>query len=183
MLLKAATSQVLIVDMQARLVPAMHDADALARRVIILATAAAQLGVPITISEHCADKIGTTVPELASAAKGACVQPKSSFSCLADEGIAAHLAAQAGEGRRQLVICGIEAHVCVLQTALAAMGADYDVFVVADAVTSRRAQSCDIALSRMTQAGIVPVTTEMVLFEWLERAGTPAFKTVSALIR
>lgn len=183
MLLKADTSQLLIVDIQARLLPAMHEAEALSRQAVIVATAAAQLGVPMTISEHCADKIGTTVTEVASAAKGARILPKSSFSCLADEGLASHLATHAGESRRQLVILGIEAHVCVLQSALAALNAGYDVFVVTDAVTSRRAQSCEVALSRIVQAGIVPVTTEMVLFEWLERAGTPAFKTVSALIR
>jgi nicotinamidase-related amidase len=183
MLLKADTAHLLIVDIQARLLPAMSDPDAVTRQTIILAKAAGQLGVPITISEHCADKIGASDSGVTNAAAMAHVMPKTTFSCLADEGIAGHVDALAREGRRQLLICGIEAHVCVLQSAIAAFNAGYDVFLVTDAIMSRQVESRDIAITRMVQAGIIPVTTEMVLFEWLERAGSPAFKSLLSLIR
>jgi nicotinamidase-related amidase len=88
-----------------------------------------------------------------------------------------------GEGRGQLILAGIEAHVCVLQTALAARQQGLDVFIVCDAVSSRSAFDRDTGLARMTADGVTLVTAEMVMFEWLERAGTDDFKTLSRLIR
>jgi len=84
---------------------------------------------------------------------------------------------------RQTVIFGIEAHVCVLQTALEMSAASHDVTIVVDAIGSRAAESKDIALRRMQDAGVRLATTEMILFEWLRRAGTPEFKAISSLIR
>lgn len=183
MLLKAARSQVLAIDMQARLLPAMHGADALLRQAGMLLRAATRLGVPVAISEHCAEKIGATHADVLAAAPGAALLPKRAFSCMADAGLAAHLAALRGEGRDQLVLCGIEAHVCVGQTALAARDAGFDVFVVADAVASRAPESREIALARLRQAGIVVVTAEMALFEWLGHADAEAFRDIHRLLK
>jgi nicotinamidase-related amidase len=108
---------------------------------------------------------------------------KLAFSCLADRPLGEHLAASRRQGRHQLVIAGVEAHVCVLQSALEAVDRGYDAFVVADAVSSRSDRSVDFGLRRMERAGVALVTTEMVLFEWLGRAGSEAFKALFRLIR
>jgi nicotinamidase-related amidase len=89
----------------------------------------------------------------------------------------------AASGRRQLVIAGIESHVCVLQSALGFRDMGFDVFVVADAVSSRKLDSIELAQSRLRHNGVSVVNTEMVLFEWLQIAGTPQFKAISKLIK
>jgi nicotinamidase-related amidase len=113
----------------------------------------------------------------------AAVLPKITFSAAGDAAIAERVAALRGEGRDQLVICGAEAHVCVLQTALAFRNAGFNVFVVADAVSSRSQHSVNAACARLLHAGCHWVTTEMVVFEWMERAATDDFRALSPLIR
>ena len=95
-------------------------------------------------------------------------------------GFAAQLAKQQ---RKQIVVCGMEAHVCVLQTALELHNADYEIFVVADAASSRSQQSYDLGVARMRELGCAIVSTEMVLFEWLGEAGTADFKALLPLIK
>jgi isochorismate hydrolase len=87
------------------------------------------------------------------------------------------------QGRSQIVVAGMEAHVCVLQTGLDLLAADYDVFVVADAVGARTAASRGLGIDRLRTAGATIVDNEMVMFEWLERAGTPEFKELQALLK
>jgi nicotinamidase-related amidase len=123
------------------------------------------------------------VPELGAELADAPQFEKLTFSCLADGPLGEHLALLRRQGRHQLVIAGIEAHVCVLQSALEAVDRGYDAFVVADAVSSRSDRSLDVGLRRMERAGVALVTTEMVVFEWLGRAGSEAFKALSRLIR
>ena len=101
-------------------------------------------------------------------------------SCQADDRLARVLAKT---GRRDTILCGMEAHVCVMQTALDLAESGYRVHVVADAIASRTAQNRDLAVERMRKAGVGIVSTEMVLFEWLRTAGHPEFRAVSALIR
>ena len=175
-------AQLLLIDMQERLMPAMPDAGQVENQACILARAALRLGLPITLTEQYPKGLGPTIPRLREAAgPEANVLPKLSFSALRDKVIARRLADYGG--RRQLVIAGVEAHVCVLQTALDAVMADYDVFVVGDSVASRRPDSVAAALARLRGAGAAIVTTEMVIFEWLGTAGTEEFKALSALIR
>jgi nicotinamidase-related amidase len=100
---------------------------------------------------------------------------------LRDEAIAAHL--NSFPDRRQLVLVGIEAHVCVLQTALDAQAHGFDVFVVSDAVSSRALSDVEAARRRLKAAGVAMVSAEMVFFEWFERSGTPEFKQMSRLLR
>jgi len=183
MLLDAATSQLLIVDVQDRLLPAMHAGDVMVERCAVLLQAAHELGVPSTVSEQYRKGLGATVARLDNVKGDAAVLEKMHFSCAADPGIAKRVGDLAATGRRQVVIAGIESHVCVLQSALGFKAAGLDVFVVADAVTSRRADSVAVALDRMRANGIDVVNTEMTAFEWLHIAGTPVFKTVSKLIK
>jgi nicotinamidase-related amidase len=182
MLLVADRSQLLLVDMQERLVPAMADPEVVARAVT-LARGAALLDVPVTVSEQYPKGLGPTVEALAEATARAPRLPKLAFSCLGDAAIAARLSGLRKGGRPHLVIAGIEAHVCVLQTALGARERGYDVAVVIDAMSSRAASSVEAARRRMAGAGVMPVTVEMVVFEWLGQAGGERFKAVSALIR
>lgn len=182
-LLTAERSQLLIVDVQERLLPAMASGEGLVERVLVLAQACRRLDVPATASEQYPKGLGTMVPALVEGTAGAPRFEKLAFSCLADPPLCEHLARLRSKGRHQLVIAGIEAHVCVLQTALEARDRGYDVFVVADAVASRAPRSVEVAMSRMVAGGVVPVTTEMVVFEWLGHAGTKAFKDLSPLFR
>ena len=126
-------------------------------------------------SEQYPKGLGPTVPEIAALLAEEERSPKMEFSCRANSGLAAAIE---GRGRTQIVISGIEAHVCVLQTALDLLGMERSIYVVADAVASRNPWSRDIALRRMGDAGATIVTTEMVAFEWLRTAAAPQFKVV-----
>jgi nicotinamidase-related amidase len=180
MLLSAQSSQLLIVDVQERLLPAMTAAEACLTNIVRLAKAAGHFGLPITVSEQYPRGLGPTVEPIRTACEGTAeILSKMTFSCGRDETIAARIAASG----RQLVICGIEAHVCVLQSALDFTAQHCDVFVVVDAVTSRDPASKEIALARLERAGIVLVTVEMAIFEWLGRAGTTDFKALQPLIK
>ena len=180
MLLDARHSVLFIVDIQMRLAPAIADADAVIARTVILLTAAARLDVPIVVSEQYPQGLGPTDARLLPLPESAVIMPKTSFSALGDDGIRAHLA---DLGRRQIVLAGMETHVCVLQTALASKAHGYEVAVAADAVGSRHPERKQRGLERMRDAGIAIVDSEMVVFEWLADAGSPAFKELSRLIR
>lgn len=182
-LLAAGRSQLLVVDLQERLVPAMAGGAEAVAGAGILVEAARRLDVPVAASEQYPKGLGPLVPELSDALGNAVRFEKSHFSCLADLPLSEHLAAIRRTGRHQLVLAGVEAHVCVLQTALEASDRGYDVFVATDAVASRAERSRDMAFRRMEACGVVLVTVEMVLFEWLQRAGTEAFRSLSRLIR
>jgi nicotinamidase-related amidase len=179
MLLERGKSQLLMVDVQERLLPAMSDPTQVLKNGAHLLEAARTLAVPVVVSEQYPAGLGRTVPDLANLAPANAVHEKIEFSCFANPALHGALS---GAGK-QTVIFGIEAHVCVLQTALEMAMDSHDVTVVVDAVGSRVADSKEIALRRMQDAGVRVVTTEMVLFEWLRRAGTPEFKALSKLIR
>jgi nicotinamidase-related amidase len=184
MLLNRASSQLLVVDVQERLMPAMHAGEAMAERCGILMQAAHRLGVPVTISEQYRKGLGPTIARLGNLKGDAPVLEKTHFSCADDEAIAARVMALAKSGRAQVVVCGIESHVCVLQSALGFKERfGLEVAVAADAVTSRQPASVALALDRLRASGVSVVNTEMTLFEWLHRAGTPEFKELSPLIR
>lgn len=179
MLLQREKSQVLMVDVQERLLPAMAQPGEVTGNGARLLEGARLLAVPVLVSEQYPAGLGRTVPELANLAPANAVHEKIEFSCYANPGLRAALSG----GDRQTVIFGIEAHVCVLQTALEMAAARHDVTVVVDAVSSRAEHSKATALQRFQAAGIRLATTEMILFEWLRRAGTPDFKSISRLIR
>jgi nicotinamidase-related amidase len=179
MLLERGKSQVLMVDVQERLLPAMSDPTLVLKNGGRLLEAARTLAVPVVVSEQYPTGLGRTVAELANLAPANAVHEKVEFSCFANSALHAALSTP----DRQTVIFGIEAHVCVLQTAIEMAASAHDVTIVVDAISSRVAESKEIALRRMQDAGVRLATTEMVLFEWLRRAGTPEFKTISRLIR
>ncbi len=180
MLLQADQSSLLVVEIQERLAPAIADREALIARTATLIEGAGQLGVPILVSEQYPKGLGHTVAALAPLLETEQTITKTHFSCMREPGFADRLR-QAG--RKQTVVVGMEAHVCVLQTVLDLLAQRFDVFVVADAIGARTAESKSLAIERMRTAGASVVTVEMVLFEWLERADRPEFRPLSSLIR
>ncbi|MCC6915196.1 MAG: isochorismatase family protein [Rhodospirillaceae bacterium] len=183
MLLDRARSQLLVVDVQDRLLPAMHEGERMVENCAILMQAAHRLGIPVTISEQYRKGLGATVARLDNVKGDAPVMEKMHFSCSADAGINTRIRALASDGRTQLIVCGIESHVCVLQSALGFAGGGLNVFVAADAVTSRKPESVGIAKERYAAEKVGLITTEMAVFEWLHVAGTPEFKDLSKLIK
>lgn len=179
MLINAERSALLVVDVQEKLAPAMSDMDAVVDNVSILMRAASRLSVPKLVSEQYPRGLGPTLDSLATL-NDSPIAEKLHFSCVGDDAYAARFKELE---REQAVIVGIEAHVCVLQTAMDLLDRNIQVFVVADATTSRRPDSHSMALHRLSGAGAEIVTTEMVLFEWLGAAGTLEFKDLSRLIR
>ncbi len=180
MLLDRHRSLLLVIDVQRRLAPAIAGADARVARTRLLLEGARRLAVPVLATEQYPKGLGTTVSELLPWPDGTAVFEKIAFSALRDPAFAAHLATL---DREQIVICGMESHVCVLQTALDLLARGYAVFAVADACGSRRTESHELAMARLRQEGARVVDGEMVLFEWLEEAGTDTFRSVSRLIK
>lgn len=180
MLIVREHSLFLLVDVQERLVPAMAEATAVLANCGLLLKAADRLRVPVLASEQYPKGLGPTVPELRDLLPADSVLVKTSFACGADPVIAGRLSTS---GRGQVVVAGIEAHVCVLQTALALRAVGREVFVVADATASRRPESKTVALDRLRANAVEVVTAEMVVFEWLGRAATEEFRELSRLIR
>jgi nicotinamidase-related amidase len=175
MLMHRDASQLLLIDIQQRLLPAVAEPQQVVDKAIILLKAAGALGVPALISEQYPRGLGFTEPRLRQSADVP-VHEKTAFSCWRDQGLNQALARRRDEGRRQAVLGGLEAHVCVGQTALDLQGAGFDVFVVEDAVSSRREESRAAALRRLAQSGCRIVNTEMVVFEWLGDAADPEFR-------
>lgn len=182
MLLDRSRCQLLVVDVQERLLPAMHEGERMVENCAVLMQASHRLGIPVTVSEQYPRGLGPTIARLDTLKGDARVMEKMHFSCAADAGIDARVRGLASEGRAQLVICGIEAHVCVLQSALGFAGG-LSVFVAADATTSRRPESVAAAHARFAANNVEVITTEMAVFEWLNLAGTPEFKDLSKLIK
>jgi nicotinamidase-related amidase len=182
-LARAADSALVVVDIQAKLAPAMPPD---ARREVLatvqtLLTAADDLAVPVVATEQYPRGLGETVPEVSGHfPESTRVVSKDSFSCCGEGGFTEALAAT---GASQVVLAGMEAHVCVLQTAVELAEAGYTPFVVADGVCSRRPAHQANALHRLRALGVTVTNVESVLFEWLQRAGTDEFKRLARLIR
>jgi nicotinamidase-related amidase len=175
MLIDARQSALLVVDVQERLLPAIDDWQRTLDAVIWLIQVARRLDVPLLVSEQYPKGLGHTHADVLAVLPAGVVVEKVHFSCLPD----ACLPPLVGSDRQQVVVCGTEAHVCVLQTAIDLKLSGKDVFVVADAIGSRTPESKHLALERMRQHGIEIVSREMVAFEWLRVAGTPLFREIS----
>ena len=176
MLLNKDESILLLIDVQEKLTPHVLDSADLIARCDWLLKLAQRLEVPILASEQYPKGLGPTIPQLISYfPKGDAVE-KIHFSCMEEPNYTQRLRQS---NRNQLVLIGIEAHVCVMQTALQMKSLDMDVFVVVDAVSSRSPMDLKFGLKRMKQEGIQLVTSEMVFFEWIRQAGTPEFKALS----
>jgi nicotinamidase-related amidase len=201
MLLDADESQLVLVDYQARLMPAIHESSAVLANALRLARAAQLLEVPVWGTEQNPAGLGENVPELRALCKK--TLSKMHFSGVADglgdwlrpparpqggnaRSLPKHLqkAPQAAAPERaMIVLAGCEAHVCLLQTALELLDEEFEVWVVTDACGSRTERNRDAAFDRLAGAGAELVTTEMVAFEWLRTSQHPAFKQVLGLVK
>ncbi|MGP8244480.1 MAG: hydrolase [Bryobacteraceae bacterium] len=183
MLARAADSVLVMIDVQERLAAAMlpEARQAVVRNNRILVRAAACLGVPILVTEQYPKGLGPAVAELTEVLPaGARRLEKTCFSCAGSEPF---LTALDASRRSQVVLAGMEAHVCVLESALELRGGGREVFVVEDACCSRKRENHANAMCRLRAAGVVVTNTESVLFEWLRDARHEHFKTISALLR
>lgn len=182
-LLSRHDSRLLIVDMQEKLLPAIRRRKQLVANCVKLIRAAQLLGPPVFATEQYPRGLGPTVAELAELLPER--REKQRFSC--SEALAWGTANETSEpalrDRARVVIAGIEAHVCVLQTALDLLADGYHIYIAADAVGSRRRLDRQIALQRMADSGAVITTAESVLFEWCETAAAQEFKQISRLVK
>ncbi len=171
-----------VIDVQEKLCVAMKDSvlKQLVKNTGILLESAAELNIPVLVTEQYVKGLGPTLPELKEKAAAAPCFEKMAFSCC---GSAEFVAALKATGRTQVIITGMETHVCVLQTVIELREAGLDVHVVKDAVMSRSKQNWEIAIQAMTLAGAIPTCTESAMFQLLKVAGTDEFKKLSKLVR
>lgn len=169
-----------VIDIQGKLSQAMYEKESLFDNFHKLIEGVQVLGIPIILTEQNPERLGKTLPEIATLLPGIQALPKFSFSCCDVAGFMEELKKL---NRKQVLICGIETHVCVYQTAMDLLGSGYEVQVVADAVSSRTLSNKTIALERMRDEGVKLTSTEMVLFELLEIAQGPKFKELLKIVK
>ena len=174
MRIKSSESLLLAIDLQGRLLPAIECAEIVLANTVCLVDVAQLIGVPVLATEHCPQSLGLVEAGLRARFPVDTIVQKTHFSAVTEgELLQAH-----GAGRKQWVVVGTEAHVCVQQTVLDLLAIGRQVYVVEDAVGSRRSRDKELALQRMQQNGAEIVSREMLVFEWLEQANTPVFREV-----
>lgn len=188
MLMDATRASLLIIDVQDKLYPACQDPELIVANCCFLVKCANRLGVPVIVTEQYPKGLGHTAKPIldllekpGDSQAGGNVVSKIAFSAIPTDGFLEKIEESAG--RDQIVVAGMETHVCVLQTVMELLERGREVYVVADAVTSRSQHDKIFGLERMRDAGAKIVTRESVMFEWLRVAGTPEFKELSALIK
>lgn len=180
-LLERDESLLCIVDIQQKLAARMLEKDSVIERARMLALAARRLGIPIVVTEQYPRGLGPTVVELTAALEEAYMPiEKICFGCGAEPAFMSQLKSRK---RKQIVLCGMETHVCILQTCLDLLDRGYKVQVAADAVCSRNPAHKEIGLSQMRQAGCFVTCAESVVFQWLGKAGTEEFKDLLPLFK
>lgn len=169
-----------VIDYQERLFPVMHDKDKLLGNAVKLIKGARVLEIPIILTEQYPKGLGPTIPEIKELIPDIKPVEKVSFSCCDEETFSKAIESMK---RKQVLIAGIEAHICVYQTAMALVRAGYEVQVVGDCVASRDPENKLAALFKMGAAGISPTTSEMALFELLKAAKGDKFKQISSIVK
>ena len=169
-----------VVDVQGKLAQLMHAKEALFKNIQILIKAADILDIPIVWVQQCPDALGPTIPEIAQLLTGNEPIDKAAFSCCGAEQFNARLNELA---RQQILLCGMETHVCIYQTAVDLLRKGFNVTLIADAVSSRNPDNKEIAINRMAAEGANISSVEMTLFELLNTAEHPKFRQVAKLIK
>lgn len=174
MRIKPDESLLLAVDLQERLLPAIESAEIVLANAVWLVDVAQLISVPVLATEHCPQSLGLVDAGLRARFSEDTIVQKTHFSAVTE----GQLLQAPGAGRKHWVVMGTEAHVCVQQTVLDLLALGRQVFVVEDASGSRHSRDKELSLRRMQQNGAEIVSREMVVFEWLEKANTPAFRDV-----
>lgn len=177
--IKFDNSIVLIIDVQEKLVNMLDD-NTVSSEAVKVAKAAGILNIPTIITEQYPKGLGATIPEIKNAVQNAEYIEKTSFSALKEEILQVKLNEL---NKKQIIIFGIETHICVLQTVIDLLNQGYEVFVVENSCGSRSEKNKECALKRLMHMGAQVVTTEMVIFELLETSKHPKFKEVQAIIK
>ena len=173
--LEAERCALVVVDIQEKLLPPIFEKEALVRNTKLLIRAAEVLKLPALVTTQYSRGLGSTVPEVAALLPEANAIDKDKFSCFGSDAFCAALKRLPGN-RNTLLLCGMESHICVTQTALAALREGYMVHVASDAVSSRTEWNWKIGLERMRSAGAVISSTEMMIYELMRSSASPAFK-------
>jgi nicotinamidase-related amidase len=173
--LQAEQCALVVVDIQQKLLPPIFNKEALVKNSQLLIRLAKILDLPVMVTTQYSKGLGGTVPEIASLLADVTAIDKLEFSCFGSDQFRSHLKALPGN-HNTVLLCGMEAHICVMQTALGALNEGYLVHVASDAVGSRAESNWNIGLDRMKSAGAVISSTEMMMYELLRCSGTPAFK-------
>lgn len=180
-LLRPDDAMMVVVDMQEPFLRNIWQREHLIKNVSILLEASKLLRVPIVPTQQNTARMGGFVPELAMRLPKECVPfDKMCFSCVGDD---VALSEIQRSGCKQIILCGVETHICISQTAHDLIALGYQVHIIADAVSSRRQSDWEIGLSRMEKAGGIVSSTETAIYELLGEAGTPEFKAVLQLIK
>ena len=174
-LLDAEQCALVVVDVQEKLLPPIFQKDQLVRNSQLLIRSARILKIPALVSTQYTKGLGRTVPEIASLLPETEPIDKQLFSCFGSDVFCTLLKRLPGN-RNTLLLCGMETHICVMQTALAALGEGYLVHVASDAVSSRAEWNWEVGLDRMRASGAVISSTEMMIYELVRSSGSPAFK-------
>jgi len=170
-----------IVDMQEPFLRSVWERERLVTNVIILLEAARQFRMPIVPTQQNTDRMGPTIPEIAKKLPSLCVPfDKMCFSCCADNALMSEIQRS---GRKQVILCGVEAHICIAQSALDLLAHGLQVHVAADSVSSRNQSNWQLGLNRIDRAGGILTSTESAVYELLEEAGTPEFREMLPLFK
>jgi nicotinamidase-related amidase len=180
--LEAAQCALIVIDIQEKLLPPIFEKERLLRNSQLLIRLAGVLKIPTLMSTQYAKGLGQTVPEIASLLPSVEPIDKQMFSCFGSDVFCSMLKRLPGN-RNTALLCGMESHICVAQTALAALREGYLVHVASDAVSSRTQWNWKIGLDRMKSAGAVISSTEMIIYELLRSSGAPAFKEMLAYLK
>ena len=180
MRLRSEQSFLLVVDVQAQLAPRVDGGEQVVAKCAALMKAARLLRLPVRVTEHCADRIGHSVPEISALTQPGEIMSKTHFCCTDEPDAIANFDAL---DRKQAVIAGMEAHVCAMQAALGLSDHGYDCFFVHDASGSRRISDHTAAIERLRMSSVQIVSTEMVMFEWLKRADVPEFRELLKIVK
>lgn len=176
MLLNVKNSCLVIVDVQEKLISLIDNHQQMVDNCVWLIRVAQRMGVPVILSEQYPSGLGSTVGAIKELCHDTPRAEKFHFSCAADP--TCHALIEATH-KQQVILIGIEAHVCILQTAIGLLDQNKDVFVVVDAVSARNPTDRSLAFERMRKVGVTLVSKEMVVYEWLEKAGTDEFKMIN----
>lgn len=173
-------SALIIIDVQEKLFPYVLDQLNLQKKIEMLAKTAGLLKLPMILTEHYPKGLGRTIPAIANLINSAVKIEKTSFGCCGDNGFNDALKKS---GKQKLIISGIEAHICVAQTAIGLKNKGFDVYLAADAISSRDRFDMQVAIERMRRQGIVVTTAEAVMYELMQDASDPLFKEFLKIVK
>jgi nicotinamidase-related amidase len=181
-MLKRENAALLVIDLQEKLLPKIFEHERVTKNCILLIRLAQILDIPLMVTTQYEKGLGPTVEEISSVLGETSPVDKVEFGCFNNAGFTERIKSL-GPSRSNLILCGIESHICVTQTALGALGNGYIVSVASDAVSSRTSWNWRIGLDRMKEAGAIISSTEMIMYELLERSDSSEFKAILPYLR